>query len=93
MKSLTFEAPDHERFPSLNFAYEAGRRGGTTPSVLNAANEQAVALFLGGKIKFCGIFDLVRAALAAHQTEQVQNLETVLQADAWARKFVLEKSA
>jgi 1-deoxy-D-xylulose-5-phosphate reductoisomerase len=91
MQSLTFEAPDHERFPSLNFAYDAGKRGGTAPAVLNAANEQAVALFLDGKIRFCGIFDCVRDTLAAHTVRQVENLNTVLEADAWARRHVLEK--
>jgi 1-deoxy-D-xylulose-5-phosphate reductoisomerase len=93
MASLSFEAPDHERFPSLKFAYEAGKTGGTAPAVLNAANEQAVALFLEGKIKFCGIFDLVRAALSAHSVQKVENLDTVLQADAWARRFVTDRSA
>jgi len=93
MQSLTFEAPDHERFPSLQFAYAAGKRGGTAPAVLNAANEQAVALFLEGKIKFCGIFDLVRAALDAHPAQQMDNLETVLQADGWARRFVADQAA
>ena len=67
MRSLCFEPPDRERFPSLDFAYDAGRRGGTAPAVLNAANEQAVALFLEGKIRFCGIFELVGSALAAHR--------------------------
>ncbi|MFH0939480.1 MAG: 1-deoxy-D-xylulose-5-phosphate reductoisomerase [Planctomycetota bacterium] len=93
MRSLTFESPDRKRFPSLDFAYDAGRRGGTAPAVLNAANEQAVALFLDGKIRFCGIFDLVGAALAAHSARQIENLDAVLEADAWARRFVLDKSA
>ncbi len=88
MRSLTFEAPDRERFPSLNFAYDAGNRGGTAPAVLNAANEQAVSLFLDDKITFCGIFDRVGAALAAHKEVPVDNLETVLEADRWAREFV-----
>jgi 1-deoxy-D-xylulose-5-phosphate reductoisomerase len=88
MKSLNFEAPDRDRFPTLDFAYDAGRRGGTAPAVLNAANEQAVALFLDGKVTFCGIFDLVGKALAAHPARPVENLETVLEADAWARSFV-----
>ncbi len=91
MRNLNFEAPDLERFPSLNFAYDAGRRGGTAPAVLNAANEQAVSLFLGDKIKFCGIFDLVGAALAEHKEQPVASLETVLEADRWAREFVLSK--
>ena len=92
IRSLTFEPPDRKRFPSLDFAYDAGRRGGAAPAVLNAANEQAVALFLDGKIRFCGIFDLIGAALAAHSDRQVENLDAVLEADAWARQFVLDKS-
>jgi 1-deoxy-D-xylulose-5-phosphate reductoisomerase len=91
MRSLEFEAPDRERFPSLNFAYDAGRREGTAPAVLNAANEQAVSLFLDDKIKFCGIFELVGAALEAHRETAVENLETVLEADRWAREFVRKR--
>ena len=91
MKNLNFEAPDRERFPSLNFAYEAGQRGGSAPAVLNAANEQAVSLFLNDKIKFMGIFELVGAALAAHRETPVECIETVLEADAWARRFVSDR--
>jgi 1-deoxy-D-xylulose-5-phosphate reductoisomerase len=91
MRNLAFEPPDRERFPSLGFAYEAGRRGGTTPAVLNAANEEAVALFLKDKIRLCGIFDLVGGALAAHQTRPVDSLECVLEADKWAREWVRKK--
>jgi len=93
MSALTFEAPDRSRFPTLDFAYDAGRRGGTAPAVLNAANEQAVALFLEDKIRFCGIFDLVGKALAAHTVKQVENLETVLEADKWARQYVRSQMA
>ena len=93
MKSLTFEAPDRERFPSLDFAYDAGKKGGTAPAVLNAANEQAVALFLEGKISFCGIFDAVGGALAAHQVKPLDGLETVLDADKWARQYVVSKNS
>ena len=91
MQELNFEAPDRTRFPSLDFAYDAGRRGGTAPAVLNAANEAAVALFLEGKTRFCGIFELVGQALAAHVTRPVESLETVLEADRWARQFVNER--
>ena len=91
MASLSFEAPDRERFPTIDFAYAAGKSGGTAPAVLNAANEQAVALFLDGKIKFCGIFDMVGEALAEHSARPVEKLETVLEADAWARRFVNEQ--
>lgn len=91
MKNLVFEAPDRARFPSLDFAYDAGRRGGTAPAVLNAANEQAVSLFLEDKTTFMGIFDLVGKALAAHRETNVENIATVLEADAWARRFVAER--
>lgn len=92
MKNLIFEAPDRARFPSLDFAYDAGRRGGTAPAVLNAANEQAVSLFLEDKTTFMGIFDLVGKALAAHRETSVENIATVLEADAWARQFVAENA-
>src|SRR4029078_13442925 len=71
MQSLNFEAPDRERFPTLDFAYDAGRRGGTAPAVLNAANEQAVALFLEEKTPFIGIFEVVGKALSAHREKSV----------------------
>src|SRR5881628_1237663 len=57
--ALTFEKPDHERFPSLRLAREAGRAGGTMPAVFNAANEVAVARFVDGKITFPQIFETV----------------------------------
>ncbi|MCZ7648543.1 MAG: 1-deoxy-D-xylulose-5-phosphate reductoisomerase [Planctomycetota bacterium] len=88
MRELTFEEPDHERFPSLNFAYEAGRKGGTAPAVLNAANEEAVRLFLEDRIPFVRIFELVGEALRAHDVQPLDGLETVLAADRWARERV-----
>jgi 1-deoxy-D-xylulose-5-phosphate reductoisomerase len=91
MQSLTFETPDRNKFPSLNFAYDAGGKGGTAPAVLNAANEAAVALFLEGKVRFCGIFDLVGEALAAHTPKAVDSLDDVLAADRWAREWVERK--
>ena len=86
MATLTFEAPDRERFPSLDFAYRAGQLGGTAPAVLNAANEEAVRLFLDGVIPFGRIFDLVGGTLAAHRVQELQDLEAVLDADRWARE-------
>lgn len=61
--ALHFEEPDHDTFPSLQFAYRACRGGGTLPAVLNAANEVAVAAFLDEKIGFLDIFDLVERAM------------------------------
>ncbi|MFS8542948.1 MAG: 1-deoxy-D-xylulose-5-phosphate reductoisomerase [Limnochordales bacterium] len=83
--SLTFEAPDRRRFPALDLAYAAGRTGGTAPAVLNAANEVAVALFLQGRIGFTDIPRLVEAVLADHEVRDA-TLNSVLEADAWARR-------
>ncbi|MEW6448503.1 MAG: 1-deoxy-D-xylulose-5-phosphate reductoisomerase [Bacillota bacterium] len=82
---LTFEEPDVERFPCLRLAVEAGRTGGTMPAVLNAANEVAVAAFLGGWILFTGIPAVIEAVVAAHSVKEKPDLETIITADAWAR--------
>lgn len=66
--ALTFEEPDHEKFPSLRLARQAGRAGGTMPAVLNAANEVAVARFVAGQIKFSQIFETVERVMRAHRT-------------------------
>src|SRR5260221_4375838 len=65
--SLTFEAPDEERFPSLNLARRAGEVGGTLPAVLNAANEVAVEAFVNRKSNFPQITETVRRTMDAHQ--------------------------
>ncbi|GBD26101.1 1-deoxy-D-xylulose 5-phosphate reductoisomerase [bacterium HR30] len=83
---LEFETPDLERFPCLGLAYEALRRGGTAPAVLNAANEAAVAAFLEGSIRFIDIPRIVRLVLDAHQPTDVDSLDTVLRVDRWARE-------
>ncbi len=83
---LTFEAPDLERFPCLRLALEAGRRGGTYPAVLSAADEVAVELFLEQRIGFLDIATLVEEALEQHQSIPHPSLEEILAADAWARE-------
>jgi 1-deoxy-D-xylulose-5-phosphate reductoisomerase len=88
MATLVFEEPDRTRFPSMDIAYQAGRLGGTAPAVMNAANEAAVALFLKDKIRFTRIFDLVSGTLAKHTVRSMDRLETVLDADRWAREEV-----
>jgi 1-deoxy-D-xylulose-5-phosphate reductoisomerase len=88
MATLAFEEPDRKRFPSIDIAYRAGRLGGTAPAVMNAANETAVALFLEDKIRFTRIFGLVGEALAKHTVRSMDRLETVLEADRWAREEV-----
>ena len=83
---LTFTAPDRKKFPSLDFAYEALNKGGTLPAVMNAANEVAVEKFSKGEIAFPEIWVIINKVMNLHQVEAQKDLETVLRADAWARK-------
>ena len=76
--SLDFEAPDFENFPGLAMAYAAGRTGGTMPTVFNAANEWAVAAFLGGKIAYPDITRIIGESMARHITKQNPDLEEIL---------------
>ncbi len=85
--TLQFARPDTERFPALALAFEAGRAGGTMPAVLNAANEIAVGLFMEGRLGFTGIPALVRNVMDRHSIEKADSLESVLEADAWARQL------
>jgi 1-deoxy-D-xylulose-5-phosphate reductoisomerase len=84
--SLDFEPPDRGRFPCLGLAYRALGAGGTAPAVLNAANEEAVAAFLDGRLPFPGIAERVAAVLEAHEPRPDPSLDDVLAADAWARR-------
>jgi 1-deoxy-D-xylulose-5-phosphate reductoisomerase len=92
--SLTFRAPDHEKYPCMQLAYAAGRSGGTMTAVLNAANEQAVALFLEEKIRFLDIPRLIETVCDRHQADHqaAPMLEDILEADRWARQEVLAAS-
>ena len=76
--SLDFKKMDFKRFPCLAMAYEAGRKGDTYPLVLNAANEEAVALFLSEKISFLTIETIIRLALDEHEPVKDANLEQIL---------------
>lgn len=84
--SLTFEAPDPDRFPALRLAREAGERGGTLPAVLNAANEIAVPAFLNRKISFPRIWGLVEEVMQQHDVVAHPALDVIINADAWARQ-------
>lgn len=88
VETLTFEAPDLEKFPCLKIAYEAGRQGGTCPAVMNGANEEAVMAFLYGKIKLSDIVKLTEGALSSHKKIQMPTLSDVIEADLEAREFV-----
>lgn len=89
--SLTFRAPDHQKYPCMALAYAAGRSGGSMPAVLNAANEQAVALFLEEKIGFLDIPRCIERVCDRHQVNNclAPTLEDILEADRWARQEVL----
>jgi 1-deoxy-D-xylulose-5-phosphate reductoisomerase len=84
--SLTFEQPDHERFPALNLARRAGEVGGTLPAVLNAANEVAVEAFCAGRINFPAITETVARMMDRHKAIEHPTLKEILAADAWARE-------
>ncbi len=83
--SLTFEAPDEDRFPALRLARRAGEIGGTLPAVLNAANEVAVSAFCEGRLSFPGITETVARVMDRHRVVEHPTLEQLLEADAWAR--------
>jgi 1-deoxy-D-xylulose-5-phosphate reductoisomerase len=83
---LEFEAPDAVRFPSLGLARAAAAAGGTTPAVLNAANEVAVEAFLQRRLSFLEIPEVIERVLARHHATPAHSLEDVLNADDWARR-------
>ena len=90
--NLTFREPDRAKYPCMELAYAAGKAGGLMPAVLNAANEQAVALFLAEKIDFLGIPRIIAQVCDRFSQENNLNpsLEDILECDHWAREAVLE---
>ncbi len=90
--SLTFREPNHQKYPCMNLAYAVGKAGGSMPAVLNAANEQAVALFLEEKIHFLDIPRCIEKVCDRHsgQNNANPNLDDILAADKWARQEVIE---
>jgi len=84
--TLTFEAPDLVRFPALRLARESLEAGGSAPTVLNAANEIAVAAFLDGQIGFLDIAQTVERVLDDMDTVALVDIETVFAIDAEARR-------
>lgn len=84
--ALTFEPLEPERYPCFAIALEAGKRGGTFPAVLNAADEVAVELFLEGRIGFTDIPELMERVVSEHRPSGEATLEAILAADEWARE-------
>lgn len=87
---LTFEKPNLETFRALSLGYEVAKAGGTAPVVFNAANEAAVKEFLAGRIKFVNIVEIIEHCLDRHNIKPTVSLGEVLEADAWARREVME---
>jgi 1-deoxy-D-xylulose-5-phosphate reductoisomerase len=85
ISSLHFEKPDLDRFPCVKLAYRALSAGGTLPAAMNAANEEAVAAFLDGRICLTEIPSVIEAVMDGHSTRPVTDLETVLETDRLAR--------
>lgn len=92
---LTFREPDHQKYPCMQLAYAAGRAGGLMPAVLNAANEQAVSLFLAEKIGFLDIPRLIETVCDRFSSQNTPqpSLSDILAADRWARSAVIEAEA
>jgi 1-deoxy-D-xylulose-5-phosphate reductoisomerase len=90
----TFEPLDGVTFPAVELARTAGRAGGTAPAVLNAANEEAVAAFVAGRIGFLGIVDIVAAVVGEHSPSSGGSLTLadVADAETWARARAIELS-
>lgn len=85
MAALTFEAVDGKRFPAIRLARQAAAIGGTMPAAMNAANEEAVGLFLDRRISFTGIMEVVERVMERHEAAE-PTYENILEVDAWARE-------
>ena len=91
LKELTFFEPDKETFLGLKYAIEAGKKGGSLPTVFNAANERAVALFLKGQIGFTEIYDIIRMSMDAHKFIENPTVEEILQSEAETYELIATK--
>lgn len=89
--SLTFEEPDMETFRGLKLAYMAATAGGTMPTVFNAANEKAVALFLQRKLRFLQIPELIEASMEAHKVIADPSVDEILQTEAATYEFIKQR--
>ena len=88
LKEITFEEPPVDVLKGLPYAYKAGRIGGSMPTVLNAANEKAVALFLDRKIQFLDIYDIIEDTMNAHKVIENPTLEEVLETEQWVYEHI-----
>ena len=89
--TLHFAKPDFERFPLLALAYEAGKKGGNLPAVMNAANEVANAAFRNKQISFLQIEDIVISAVHTVAYQAVNTVQDLIDADRWGRDFAYQQ--
>jgi len=88
---LTFEEPDLEKTPCLGLAMDCARKGGTAPTVMSAANEAAVGLFLARRLSYNAIYDSVAEAVTRISFVEDPSLSDILEADETARDYVLTR--
>lgn len=88
MSGIIIDQPDRETFLGLTFAYNAIKVGGSMPTVFNAANEKAVALFLDKKIRFLQIYDIIEECMKAHKVIDSPNLQEILDTEQWVYNFI-----
>lgn len=88
LTQITFEVPDMENFRGLSLAYEAGRTGGTLPTVFNAANEMAVGMFLNRKISYLTIVDMIEGAMGSHKVQTNPDVAGILAAEQETYEFI-----
>lgn len=92
LTKLHFAKPDRENFPCLDLAYHAGETGGSLPAVLNAANEEAVALFLAGKTGFLGIPRIIETVMNKHKVVKTPDMDALTELDREARLLARESA-
>ena len=88
LNEISFEKPDFENFKALGLAYEAGKIGGTLPTVFNAANEYAVNEFLNRRISYLEIVDMIEKAMETHKIVESPNVEAILETEVWTYEFL-----
>lgn len=91
LRQIEFLVPDMENFRGLKLAYEAGRQGGSMPTVFNAANEMAVSLFLNGRIGYLDIVDIIGEAMACHKVQTDPDVAGILKAEQETYGFIKDK--
>ncbi|MCM1178707.1 MAG: 1-deoxy-D-xylulose-5-phosphate reductoisomerase [Clostridium sp.] len=88
LSEITFEKPDMEAFLGLRYAYDAVKTGGTMPTVLNAANELAVAKFLNNQIHFLEIYEMIQVCMEKHKVVENPTVEDILETEKWVYETI-----